>query len=109
MVHIAFSQSHSAIQARKKELIEDRMRSRCDAALFGGDTSQAMEDRFGMTGPRRLADFLPTQSIAAQNLATEITNHNVSQENLQCERAIKVGSCRSRPAACAWIIGPSHE
>lgn len=41
MVHIAFSQSYFAIQARKKELIEDRMRSRCDAALFGGHTTQA--------------------------------------------------------------------
>jgi hypothetical protein len=38
MLHIAFSQSYFAIQARKKELIEDRMRSRCDAAPSAGRT-----------------------------------------------------------------------
>mgnify|MGYP000417423859 CR=1 FL=1 len=37
---------------------------------------------------RPLADFLPTLTIAAKNLATEITNHNVNQDNLQGERAI---------------------
>lgn len=121
---IAFAQSYFAIQTRKQELIEDRMRlqarldarerlresektlsqniyergvddagfgrirSQGDAALFGGHTTQAMKDRFGITKTRPLADFLPTLTIAAKNLATEITNHNVSQDNLQGERAI---------------------
>lgn len=121
---IAFAQSYFAIQTRKQELIEDRMRlqarldarerlresektlsqniyergvddagfgrirSQGDAALFGGNTTQAMKDRFGITKTRPLADFLPTLTIAAKNLATEITNHNVSQDNLQGERAI---------------------
>lgn len=121
---IAFAQSYFAIQTRKQELIEDRMRlqarldarerlresektlsqniyergvddagfgrirSRGDAALFGGNTTQAMKDRFGITKTRPLADFLPTLTIAAKNLATEITNHNVSQDNLQGEHAI---------------------
>ena len=65
-----------------------RIRSRGDAALFGGHTTQAMKDRFGITKTRPLADFLPTLTIAAKNLATEITNHNVSQDNLQGEHAI---------------------
>jgi len=65
-----------------------RIRSRGDAALFGGYTTQAMKDRFGITKTRPLADFLPTLTIAAKNLATEITNHNVSQDNLQGEHAI---------------------
>ena len=112
MVHIPFSQSYFAIQARKNELIEDRMRSRCDAALFGGDTTQAMKGRFGMTGTRLLADSLPTQIIAAQNLATEISNHNIGQDNPQCEHASKVGSCRCHyslsPPSVPRIMGPSH-
>ena len=121
---IAFAQSYFAIQTRKQELIEDRMRlqarldarerlresekslsqniyergvdddgfgrirSKGDAALFGGHTTQAMKDRFGITKTRPLADFLPTLTIAAKNLATEITNHNVSQDNLRGEPAI---------------------
>lgn len=121
---IAFAQSYFAIQTRKQELIEDRMRlqarleardklkesekalsqniyergvddagfgrirSKGDQALFGGHTTQAMKDRFGIVKSRALADFLPTLTIAAKNLATEITNHNVERDNLQGERAI---------------------
>lgn len=121
---IAFAQSYFAIQTRKQELIEDRMRlqarldarerlresektlsqniyergvdddgfgrirSRGDAALFGGHSTQAMKGRLGITPARPLADFLPTLTIAAKNLATEMTNHNVSQDDLQGERAI---------------------
>lgn len=121
---IAFAQSYFAIQTRKQELIEDRMRlqarldarerlresektlsqnlyergvddtgfgrirSRGDAALFGGHTTQAMKDRFGITQTRPLADFLPTLTIAAKNLATEMSNHNVSQDDLRGEHAI---------------------
>ena len=65
-----------------------RIRSRGDAALFGGHTTQAMKDRFGITKARPLADFLPTLTIAAKNLATEITNHKVSHDNLLGEHAI---------------------
>ncbi len=121
---IAFAQSYFAIQTRKQELIEDRMRlqarldarerlresektlsqniyergvdddgfgrirSRGDAALFGGHSTQAMKGRLGITPARPLADFLPTLTIAAKNLATEMTNHNVSQDDLQGEHAI---------------------
>lgn len=121
---IAFAQSYFAIQTRKQELIEDRMRlqarldtrarlresektlsqniyergvddagfgrirSKGDAALFGGHTTQVMKDKYGITKMRPLADFLPTLTIAAKNLATEMTNHNVQQDDLQGEHVI---------------------
>ena len=34
---------------------------------------------------RPLADFLPTLTIAAKNLATEMTNHNVVEVDLKGE------------------------
>lgn len=37
---------------------------------------------------RPLADFLPTLTIAAKNLATEMTNYNVEEKDLQGEKAI---------------------
>ena len=121
---IAFAQSYFAIQTRKQELIEDRMRlharldardrlresektlsqniyergvddagfgrirSKGDAALFGGNTTLDMKNRYGIVYTRPLADFLPTLTIAAKNLATEMTNHNVQQEDLHGEQAI---------------------
>ena len=65
-----------------------RIRSQGDKALFGGHTTQAMKDKYGIIKTRSLADFLPTVSIAAKNLATEITNHNAEQADLQGERLI---------------------
>jgi DNA-damage-inducible protein D len=121
---IAFAQSYFAVQTRKQELIEDRIRlqarmdardklkesekalsqniyergvddagfgrirSRGDQALFGGHTTQAMKNKYGIVATRPLADFLPTLTIAAKNLATEMTNHNVQQDNLRGEPAI---------------------
>ena len=121
---IAFAQSYFATQARKQELIEERMRlqarldardrlresekalsqniyergvddagfgrirSRGDTALFGGNSTQKMKDRLGVAPARPLADFLPTLTIAAKNLATEMTNHNVQQANLHGETRI---------------------
>lgn len=121
---IAFAQSYFAIQTRKQELIEERMRlnsrlevrerlraaetnlsrniyergvneqgfgrirSKGDQALFGGNTTQDMKNKYGIKGNRPLADFLPTLTIAAKNLATEMTNHNTEEANLQGERAI---------------------
>ena len=115
---IAFAQSYFAVQTRKQELIEERIslierteargrlresekrlsqniyergvddagfgriRSKGDRALFGGFTTQEMKDN------RPLADFLPTLSIAAKNLAAEMTNYNVEEKDLQGEYAI---------------------
>ena len=47
-----------------------------------------MKDRLGVKDTRPLADFLPTLTIAAKNLATEMTNYNVEEKDLQGERAI---------------------
>jgi DNA-damage-inducible protein D len=65
-----------------------RIRSKGDAALFGGHTTQVMKDKYGITQTRPLADFLPTLTIAAKSLATEMTNHNVQQDDLQGEPTI---------------------
>lgn len=65
-----------------------RIRSKGDEALFGGNTTLAMKNKFGITQYRPLADFLPTLTIAAKNLATEMTNHNVAQADLHGESAI---------------------
>jgi DNA-damage-inducible protein D len=121
---IAFAQTYFALQTRKQELIEERLRlhdrlqsrqkltesetelskniyergvdnqgfgrirSKGDAALFGGHTTQEMKDKLEVSGSRPLADFLPTVTIAAKNLAAEITNHNVKENDLQGEPAI---------------------
>ncbi len=47
-----------------------------------------MKERYGITQARPLADFLPTLTIAAKNLATEMTNHNVRQSDLHGEPEI---------------------
>ncbi len=65
-----------------------RIRSKGDTALFGGHCTQTMKNKYGITQSRPLADFLPTLTIAAKNLATEMTNHNVLQANLQGEKPI---------------------
>ena len=121
---IAFAQSYFALQTRKQELIEERMRalariairgqlteaekelsriayergvdgagfarirSKGDAALFGGHTTADMKTRLGVKGSRPLADHLPSVTLAAKQLATEMTNHNVEGKDLHGERPI---------------------
>ncbi|WP_303914347.1 DNA damage-inducible protein D [Bacteroides mediterraneensis] len=64
-----------------------RIRSKGDTALFGGLTTEQMKNRLGVkSGP--LADHLPTLTIAAKNLATEMTNYNVEQKDLRGETPI---------------------
>ena len=65
-----------------------RIRSKGDTALFGGHSTQAMKDKLGVNPTRPLADFLPTVTIAAKNLATEMTNHNVEQNDMYGEEPI---------------------
>ena len=65
-----------------------RIRSKGDTVLFGGRCTQTMKSKYGITQSRPLADFLPTLTIAAKNLATEMTNHNVSQDDLHGEMSI---------------------
>lgn len=49
-----------------------------------------MKERLGVQDKRPLADFMPTLTIAAKNLATEMTNYNVEEKDLQGECAITV-------------------
>lgn len=65
-----------------------RIRSKGDTALFGGHTTEDMKIRLGIKSSRPLADFLPTLTIAAKNLATEMTNYNVEQKDLHGETPI---------------------
>lgn len=64
-----------------------RIRSKGDAALFGGKTTEQMKLRLGVKNGA-LADHLPTLTIAAKNLATEMTNYNVEQKDLMGEAPI---------------------
>ena len=65
-----------------------RIRSKGDTALFGGYTTEDMKQRLGVKNNRPLADFLPTLTIAAKNLATEMTNYNVENKDLHGELKI---------------------
>ena len=67
-----------------------RIRSKGDTALFGGKSTQDMKKKLGVKDNRPLADFLPTLTIAAKNLATEMTNYNVEEKDLQGEASITV-------------------
>jgi DNA-damage-inducible protein D len=121
---IAFAQSYFAIQARKQELLEERIqlmerlqareklattetelskniyergvdnsgfariRSKGDWAMFGGYNTSDMKRKLGIKENRPLADFLPTITITAKQLATEITNFNVKKNDLKGESKI---------------------
>lgn len=65
-----------------------RIRSKGDKALFGGRNTGDMKNMLDIKDNRPLADFLPTLTIAAKNLATEMTNHNVNETDLQGEESI---------------------
>ena len=64
-----------------------RIRSAGDAALFDKST-QAMKEQYGVKPTRQLADFLSNLTIAAKNLATEMTNYNTEVKDLYGERNI---------------------
>ena len=121
---IAFAQNYFAVQTRKFELIEQRIkdwerlqartklsfsekelstmiyeqtgsdknfaliRSKGDAGLFGGKTTQQMKKHMGVPGSRPLADFLPTITIKAKDFATEITIFNTKEKALNTEGSI---------------------
>lgn len=64
-----------------------RIRSKGDQALFGGYTTDDMKRKYGIKyGP--LADRLPPVTIAAKGLATEMTNLNIEENDLQGEEPI---------------------
>ncbi|MBC7777210.1 MAG: DNA damage-inducible protein D [Phycisphaerae bacterium] len=65
-----------------------RIRSKGDAALFGGSTTAQMKKKLGAPDNRPIADFLPTLTIKAKDFAAEITNFNVKKEDLNGEQKI---------------------
>ena len=101
---IAFAQSYFAVQTRKAELIEERLNllSRLETRdklrmaekqlsqniYQRGVDDKDMKKRLGVKSNRPLADFLPTLTIAAKNLATEMTNYNVENKDLHGELPI---------------------
>jgi len=64
------------------------IRSKGDAALFGGFTTSDMKRKLGVPQTRALADFLPTVTIKAKDLAAEMTNYTVKTSDLRGERRI---------------------
>ena len=78
-----------------------RIRSKGDQALFG-HTTQEMKRRYGVkSGP--LADHLPTLTIAAKNLATEMTNFNVEEKDLQGESSITAEHIQNNQSVRAML------
>lgn len=98
--HISRLETRERLRASEKQLSQNiyergvdekgfgRIRSKGDTALFEGHTTEDMKQRLGIKGTRPLADFLPTLTIAAKNLATEMTNYNVEKADLYGENSI---------------------
>ena len=64
------------------------IRSKGDAALFGGFNTKEMKKKLGVPDKRQLADFLPELSIKAQDFADELSSHNVIEKNLHGDATI---------------------
>lgn len=86
---IAFAQSYFAVQTRKQELIEERIEliERTEARGRLRESEKRLSQNIYERGVDD-ADFLPTLTIAAKNLATEMTNYNVEEKDLRGERSI---------------------
>lgn len=65
-----------------------RIRSLGDVALFGGYSTQGMKDKLAVPAGRPLADFLPTITVKAKDFATELTNTQVHQQDLNTEAEV---------------------
>jgi DNA-damage-inducible protein D len=59
------------------------IRSKGDAALFGGASTSDMKSKLGVPTGRALADFLPTVTIKAKDLAAAITKHIVQTSDIR--------------------------
>lgn len=64
------------------------IRSKGDWALFGGNSTNSMKKKLKIPENRPLADFLPTITITAKQLAAEITNFNIKQNDIRGESSI---------------------
>lgn len=65
-----------------------RIRSAGDTALFGDHTTADMKQRLGIPTARPLADFLPSITIKAKDLANEMTTFQVRQRDLRTEPSV---------------------
>ena len=79
-----------------------RIRSAGDAALFGKSTA-AMKAQLDVNPKRPLADFLPALTIAAKNLATEMTNYNTEEKDLFGEYSITDEHIQNNKAVRAML------
>lgn len=64
------------------------IRSRGDAALFGGFNTLEMKRKLHVPDKRQLADFLPELTIKAQDFADELSSHNVIEKHLHGDASI---------------------
>ena len=64
------------------------IRSKGDFSLFGGFSTTYMKKKLGVPEKRPLADFLPTITLTAKQLAAEITNFNVKGNDIKGEAGI---------------------
>jgi DNA-damage-inducible protein D len=63
------------------------IRSKGDTAFFGGKSTQDMKIIWN-TGPKPIADFMPTILLKAKDFAAEITIHNAKDKNMKTENQI---------------------
>lgn len=64
------------------------IRSKGDQALFGGHTTKQMKIKYGIKDNKPLADVLPSVTMTAKQLASELTSLNVKKENMNGEDLI---------------------
>jgi DNA-damage-inducible protein D len=81
-----------------------RIRSKGDQILFGGHSTSQMKHKWGIQHHKPLADFLPTITITAKNLATEITNFNVKKDELKGEQNITTEHARNNSDVRGLLI-----
>jgi DNA-damage-inducible protein D len=56
------------------------IRSKGDVALFGGNNTNRMKQKLGIKDSKPLADCLPTVTLKAKDLATEMTNYKLKTD-----------------------------
>ncbi len=70
------------------------IRSKGDAALVGGFSTNDMKRKMGVPATKPLADFLPTLTIKAKDFANELTSHNVIEKDLRGDTHHLKRACR---------------
>ena len=80
------------------------IRSKGDKALFHLDT-KLLKRKYNTPDSRPLADFLPTISIKAKDLAAEMTSVNVQQKNLYGQDPIEKEHIDNNTAVRDMLVG----